>query len=463
MAKSIADQVKDLEATRAAKAARMEAIAQKSIDEGRSMDESETEEFDSIEAEIQSIDADLVRLGKLDKLMKSAKPVETPRVDKNPQKTGTELRERGPTIIVQHEKEEKFKGQNYTRLVIAKTLAQQDGVSPVAIAQKRWGKTNPTVVECIKAAVEGGSSASGETWGDELVHIDRWTGDFIEFLDSRTVFNQLPLREVPANVNIAGQDGTGIGYWVGQSRAIPASAQDFLDVNLTPLKVAALAVISNELMRDSSPAAEMLVRDGLVNASVQRIDTTFLSNLAAVAGVSPAGLLNGVTGIASAGTDGDGLRSDIKALYDVFIAAKNAMGLWFVMNPALAKAISLLTNALGQKEFPTITATGGTLEGDQVATGENVGGDDLILLKPSDIYKIGDGGIQVSMSRDATIEMDNAPAGNSATPVESSENLVSMFQTESTAIKVVRSINFAKRRSHAAQYVEGAHYGSAST
>src|SRR5690606_35664787 len=142
MAKNIADQVKDLENTRAAKAARMEAIAQKSIDEGRSMDESETEEFDGIESEIQSIDADLVRLSKLDKLMKSAKPVETPRVDKNPQKTAGELRERGPTIIVAKDKDEKFKGQNYTRMVIAKTLAQLDGCSPVAIAHERWGKSN---------------------------------------------------------------------------------------------------------------------------------------------------------------------------------------------------------------------------------------------------------------------------------------------------------------------------------
>src|SRR5690606_19229237 len=133
-------------------------IAQKSIDEGRSMDEGETEEFDSIECEIQSIDADLVRLSKLDKLMKSAKPVEAPRVDKNPQKTASELRERGPTIIVQKDKDEKFKGQNFTRMVIAKTLARLDDTPPVVIAQKRWGKTNPTVVECIKAAVEGGNS-----------------------------------------------------------------------------------------------------------------------------------------------------------------------------------------------------------------------------------------------------------------------------------------------------------------
>jgi HK97 family phage major capsid protein len=469
--KMIAQQVADLQATRAAKAARMEAIAQKSIDEGRSMDEGETEEFDGIESEIESIDADLVRLSKLDKLMKSAKPAVVDPAERNPQKAATQQRETGPAIIVKKDQDEKFKGQNYTRLVIARAVAHMNMVSghlgdacnPVAIAQKRWGRTNPTLVELVKAAVAGGGSDSGE-WGAELVQADaRYTGDFIEYLNSRTVFNQLPLREVPANIAIKGQDGAATGYWVGQSKGIPASKADFSTVNLTPLKVAALAVISNELLRDSTPAAEGLVRDALVEAAAQRIDTTFLGNVAASSGVSPAGLLNGVTGISSSGSDGDAVRADIKALYDVFIEAKNATGLWFVMNPSLAKALSLMTNALGQKEFAGLAASGGTLEGDPVVTGENVGGDDLILLKPSDIWKIGDGGVEVSMSRDATIEQDSAPQGASDTPVAASANLVNMFQTESTAIKVVRSMNFAKRRSHAVQYIEGAHYGSAST
>lgn len=468
--KTVAQQVADLQATRAAKAARMEAIAQKSIDEGRSMDESETEEFDGIEAEIQSIDADLVRLGKLDKLMKSAKPVEQPAPGANQQRAASQAREHGPTIIVAKDKEEKFKGQNFTRMVIARAVAHMNMLSgnngttdPVAIAVKRWGKTNPTLVEVIKAGVAGGGTDSGE-WGAELVQADaRFTGDFIEYLNSRTVFNQLPLREVPTNVTIKGQDGAATGYWVGQSKAIPVSKADFSTVDLSSLEVGALAVVSNRLLTESSPAAESLVRDALVEAAAQRIDTTFLSNFAASAGVSPAGLLNGVTGIASSGSDGDAVRADIKALYDVFIDAKNATGLWFVMNPSLAKALQLMTNALGQKEFPDIRQTGGTLEGDPVVTGENVGGDDLILLKPSDIWKIGDGGVEVSMSRDATIEQDSAPQGASDTPVAASANLVNMFQANSTAIKVVRLMNFAKRRTHAVQYVEGAHYGSAST
>ena len=458
---NIAEQIKALEATRAAKAARLGEIAKKSIDEGRSMDEAEAEEFDNTELEVQQIDKDLVRLNRLDQLSKQAKPVEkTPTA-----KAAAASREVGaPALVLNRQPEEKFKGQFYTRMVIARTLAylSQGEMSAAQIARQRgWDKSHPELFAVIKAGVAGGGSDSGE-WGAELVTADgRYTGDFIEFLTSKTVYDKLGLRSVPANVTIKGQDGTATGYWVGQSKGIPVSTADFNNVTLTPLKVAALAVISNELLRDSTPAAEQLVRDALVDASVQRIDTTFLSTTAASAGVSPAGMLNGVSAMVSDGTDAESLGADIKALYGPFLTAKNASGLSFVLNPALAKSIQLMRNALGQREFEGITATGGTLEGDPAVTGDNVNANHLILLKPSDIYRIGEGGIEVSVSREATIEQDSAPQGASDTPVAASATLMSMFQTESTAIKVVRSINFAKRRSHAVQYVNNADYGSA--
>ena len=96
--------------------------------------------------------------------------------------------------------------------------------------------------------------------------------------------------------------------------------------------------------------------------------------------------------------------------------------------------------------------------GDPVYTSENVAADDLVLLKPSDIYRIGDTGVQVTMSRDATIEQNTIPTGATDTPVGMATAATNMFQEESTAIKVVRSINFAKRRASAVAYVGDAAY-----
>ena len=471
--KTWAEQIKDLEATRAAKAARMQEILQKSMEEGRSTDDAEAEEVDTIDEEIKRIDADLVRLRRAEQLaVQRGRTVVQPEPGTDPAAVAT--RQRGveaPAIFVKSTKDvdDKFKGQAYTRLVIARALsymAFQQGqlVRASEIAERRWGKSNPTLVQILKAnEVAGGGSGAGE-WGAELVAADtRYTGDFIEYLNARTVFFQLPLREVPANVSIKGQDGAASAHWVGESKSIPVTTADFFNVNLTPLKVAALAVVSNELLRDSTPAAEGLVRDALVEASSQKVDGTFLSAAAASAGVSPAGILNGVAGHNSHGSSVDGLIADIRQLMSIFSTAKNATGLSFVMNPTLAISISLMQNALGQDAFPDITATGGTLKRLPVVTGENVNASHLILLKPSDIWRIGDAGIQVSMSREATIEMNTVPTGASDTPEAATATPVNMFQSESTAIKVVRPINFQTRRAGVVQMIDNADYGAADT
>ena len=65
-------------------------------------------------------------------------------------------------VLSAKDPDEKFKGQNYTRYVIAKALGHINNVSPAVIAMNRWGKSNPLLVEVIKAAVEGGGSGSGD-------------------------------------------------------------------------------------------------------------------------------------------------------------------------------------------------------------------------------------------------------------------------------------------------------------
>jgi len=430
------------------------AIMKKAADDGSTLDAEQEEIFDGNQADIVSIDKHLKRLRAMEEVAASkAAPAKGGNSTE-----GTESRQSKAPAIIKMEADEKFEGQNYTRLVIAKTLARIDGINAEGIAQRRWGKANPQLVQVVRAAVAGGGTETGE-WGAELVHMDRYTGDFINYLYSRTVFDKLPLREVPANINIAGQDGAATGYWVGQSKSIPVSKADFMDVNLAPLKVAALAVVSKELLRDSSPSAEMLVRDALVEASAQRVDQTFLSASAAVSGVSPAGILNGVTAGTSAGPDIEGVIADVKALYAAFIAANNADGLQFVSTQSLAKALGLMQNALGNFAFPGLSANGGALLGDTLTAGGNVGAGDLILLKPSDIYKIGDRGVEVSLSTEAAIQMDDAPNGASDTPVANT-SVVSMFQTDSVAIKVVRPLNFAKRRASAVAYIGDADYGA---
>jgi HK97 family phage prohead protease len=448
--KSLNEQINDLRELRTQKAARMNEL---NAESGGDFSDEQAAEFDGLKAEVKSLD-NQVRAKEVEAMNASAARA----VEGHDTKSASASR--GPTILVRKtDPDDKFKGQGFVRGVRAKWLANTYGVTVGEVADNLYGKTNPNLVRWIKASVAGGGTGSGE-WGAELAEADsRYTGDFIEYLHGMTVFDRLPLRVVPHNVDIKGQDGAATGYWVGQSKAIPVSAADFSTVELTALDVGALCVVSNRLLRDSSPAAEALLRDALAEASAQRVDTTFLGAGAASAGVSPAGILNGVTAVQASGTDAAAIRADIQSLYAAYFSNKNASGIQLIMTPSMAKAIALLVNSLGQTEFPGLNSTGGMLLGDTVWTGDNVTAGNIIAIKPSDVWRIGDSGVQVSMTREATIEMTDAPAGASDTPVAMASHTVSMFQSESTAFKVVRQINYQKRRTHAVQFIENAEYG----
>jgi HK97 family phage major capsid protein/HK97 family phage prohead protease len=451
--------IKQMIEARATKNARLKELIDARTAESRAFSEDEGAEFDTLTDEVKALDDD-IRVAKYHAANASAaSPVDTKRF--------SGAGGGGPTILVRkQDPDDLYKGQSFTRTLIAKALAfmemrQGNFVTPAQIAEARWGKSHPKLVAYMKAAVAGAGTGSGE-WGAELAQADtRYTGDFIEYLYGQTIYDRLPLRPVPGRVHIKGQDGAATGYWVGESKAIPVSKADYSDVELSPLKVGAIAVCSKEWVRDASPAGEMLIRDAIVQASSQRVDTTFLSTTAASSGVSPAGLLNGVTAVTNSGGDADALRSDFQELVAPFISNKNALGLQIVTTPSLGMAIGMMVNALGQPEFPGLNENGGTLFGKPVLTGDNVGPGDLILLKPSDIWKIDDRGVEVSMTDQATIEQDGAPQGASDTPVAASATLMSLWQTESIGFKVVRSINFQKRRSHAVQFIGDAAYGVA--
>lgn len=464
MPKSLAEHIRELENTLAAREKRREEVAQKSIEEGRSLDESEKEELAELKAEIKQLAEDLVEYRDIEKSLRlSARPVDEPRaaVDKAVSK--------GPMIITQKsDREDDFKGQAFVRKTIAMIMAKAYSMSPGEVAEQFWGKTHPRLVEVIKAsrlpmvnraAVPGIAGGSGEP-GSELVSYDnRYTQDFIEFLYAETAYNKLPLRTAPANVTIKGQDGAATANWVGESKGIPMSRPDFMTVQLGYKKVAALTTASLEWMMHADPGGEMILRDALVAATAQAIDARFFSATAGTANVSPNGILYNVNATTSAGTDGDAVLNDIKELRERFIAQNNASGLYWAMSRGLASSLSLMRNALGQREFTEINQNGGTLEGDPVVTGDNINRSHLILLKPSDIYKIGSGAIRVAMSQDATIEQDTAPTAAQDTPTAQSANAVNMFETDSVALKVVVDIDFQKRRAHAAQYINDADYG----
>ena len=81
----------------------------------------------------------------------------------------------------------------------------------------------------------------------------------------------------------------------------------------------------------------------------------------------------------------------------------------------------------------------------------------VVLVNASDIFVADDGDIQIDASREASLEMSDAPTGDSITPTGVS--LVSMFQTNTVAIRAERVINWLRGRSQSVAYLTSADWG----
>lgn len=458
---NIQEQIKSFESTRAAKAARLEEIMSKAAEEGRTLDASESEEYDTIEGELKSIDGHLVRLRGLEKSMAAgAKPIDAGRVTSVSK--GHEVRD---NAVIRVERTLP-KGTAFTRFAIALARSKGNLMQAVEVA-KGWEESTPEVVTVLKAAVVAGTTTD-PAWAGPLVEYQTMASEFIELLRPQTIIGKIQgLRRVPFNIKMPGQtSGSSVG-WVGEGKPKPVSALAFDTTTLRFTKAAGIVVLTDELVRFSNPSAEALVQTDLTASMAQFLDVAFVDPaVAAVADVSPASITNGVTPIVASGTTADALKADVKRLFATFLAANmTPAGAVWIMTPTMALTISMMTNALGQPEFPDIDMNGGVFMGLPVIVSESVpanpgsgdpltgAGQRLILAKASEILLADDGGVTIDVSREASLQMDSAPTAGAT-------ELVSLWQNNMVALRAERFINWKRRRLQAVGYIDSANYES---
>jgi HK97 family phage major capsid protein/HK97 family phage prohead protease len=467
MAQTTAEKISAFEATRAAKSAEMASIMEDSGEE--TLDDSNSEKYDTLKTEVKKIDEHLVRLNDLAKVeVQKAKPV-----------SGSSFEDaasnRGEPIRVSVKQPELPKGIAFARYARCKALGRILSRNPEDIAQKMYPQ-HEELHMVLKTDIPAANTATS-LWAGALVGSETSLfADFVEYLRPLTVIGQFGsggvpgFRRVPFRTPLITQTATTTGYWVGEGQPKPMSKAGFTRTTLLPYKAAALTAATMEVLRDSSPSAETLIRDDIAKSVAARLDTDFLDPQKGLeANVSPASISNGVTPIVSSGRDADSVRADMVSVMAAYLAANNtpSSGVW-VMSAITALQLSLLTNALGQPEFPGMSMTGGTLQGLPVITSEYIAyttdspteGRDVFLVNASDIYFGDDGGIDVRMSTEASLEMEDGPA-NASAPTVAQAQLTSMFQTNSVAFLAERTVGWARRRTEAVVQLSQVEWGEA--
>lgn len=451
-----AEQIKSFKEALEQKSARQVELMEAA--EGRTLDAAESEEFDTITDEIAATETHIKRLEAMEKSsIATAKPVHDA--------SGMQERNRAPAVVKTVKNEEP--GIGFAKFALAMYAAKGDIVSAKAFAENKYGD-DIRLQNVMKAAVAAGTTTS-PTWAGNLVDYQNLSAEFIEFLRPRTIVGQFgtngipALRRVPFNSRIPGKSAAGRAQWVGEGYRKPVTSAGYDAVTMKWAKIAAISVVTEELERFSDPAIVQLTRDDLSDAVIERMDEDFVDPLKAAgtgASESPASITNGVTPIVSTGTDADSIRADIAALWATADNTNLPTGsAVYITDAKTARALSLLRNPLGQREFPGVRVNGaGDLDGTPILISNYVPSDSngslFILAFASEIYLADDGQVNIDISREATIFMDDAAA--TATPTAA--QLVSMFQTNQLAVRAERYVRWQKRRPQAVSYLSSVNW-----
>lgn len=474
MKKSLTDQIKDFEATKAAKVDERKALMETAGETGVTLDGDQAAKYDELSADIKSIDQHLGRLKALEEENRNtAAPVKG-----NEPAAAAVSREPVARISVTPNTEP---GIGFARAVLCKAAAfssMQRGEFKSALdyAKERWPDDTRVQRELqTKTAVAAGTTTDS-TWALPLAaDAQTLASEFLAYLRPATIVGKFgttqngvsipSLRRVPFNVRIQAQSVAGSASWVGQGKPKPVTKFGYTSVTLGFTKIAAITVITDELARFSNPSAEALVRDQLREVVVARMDSDFINPaISETSNVRPASVTNGLTALTSAGTSAANVITDLQNLIEPFILAKVPIGdIVLIMPETLALVLSLMQNSLGQREFDGMTVAGGSLRGfpvitTQYAADEDSRGNMVIAVNARDVALADDGQVTVDASREASLQMDDSPTNDASTGT--GQSLVSMWQTNSIALRAERVICWKKLRDSAVVYYDDVNWGS---
>lgn len=340
-------------------------------------------------------------------------------------------------------------GAAFTRYAMA--LLQSRGNLMVAyeIAKNRpdWRNT-PGVVSVLKAAVAAGTT-SDPVWAKPLVEYQTMAEEFIELVRPALIIGQMTgFHRVPFAIRMVRQTAGAMAGWVGEGMSKPVSSLAFDAVTLPWAKVAVIVAITEELARFSQPSAEGVVQQDLRKAISQFLNQQFIDPTVAGGAASPPSITHGITPIPADDFTVAGLSAALAAaLSDMAGNGVPMESVYWIMNPQTKINLSMVRTSQDIYGFPSITA-GNTLLGYPIVTSTQVAPGDVILVDAGQILMADDGDITLDSSREASLQLDSAPA-TPPTP------LVSLWQQDLIGIKAERYAYWLRANDAAVQMITG--------
>jgi hypothetical protein len=323
-----------------------------------------------------------------------------------------------------------------------------DGAAAYAASQS-WTESDQIVGLLRSKAAVGGLNADNSSALHTAIGLD-----IAPLVTAASAVLRLPgFRRVPPMTSLVTTSTGAVGYWsdVHQSsgNAVPPSALSFSRfAGLAPARVGALSVVSRELARVST-AEETIVGD-LTRALSKAVDQAFLNPFnSGSPSVGPASVTSSGRIFASSGSTLAQVDNDLGLLIDALTdGGSDLMNATFILHPKSATYLSRLRGSGGARAFPDISVKGGTLMGLPAIVTANIaragspspGTSYLALVDATRVWLTSGDDVEVASSGHALIEMTDTTQQDASTGAGAQQ--VSTWQTESTAIKLTRRINW---------------------
>jgi hypothetical protein len=252
---------------------------------------------------------------------------------------------------------------------------------------------------------------------------------WLAVLRRRTLLGQIDPVQVPPYLPVPNPTTDVVAGWVGEGQPAPFVRLSFERATTEPTSLRFILPFSKELVRATDARAVGVV-ERYAMRELRRIENRkAMSDDAAVAGLQPAGLLNGVSAIG--GGSPASLAEDVERLV-AEVADGDADRPVFIASPRAIVFLSVLRDGVGPW-FPNARVTGGDLAGIPLVA-SHAAGHRLVLLDASRLI-VSDEGLRIEPSESAACLMDDAPTSGAV-------QLVSAYQTDSIFIKFTRSISW---------------------
>jgi hypothetical protein len=287
------------------------------------------------------------------------------------------------------------------------------------------------LVPHLKAAVDVGLS-DGSTWGDELTAYREMMVAFLDSLRSLSLYDSMAASatRLPLQTKISSAATGAVAQRVLEGGVIPASALSLSGGTLLPRKVASILAISAEVM--NAVGAEAFLLGELQRSVASGTDVDFLSEVDTIE-------------IEGSSTDETAVLATLRSAV-ASLRLHAGSRLYLGLSPRGCAVWTLL----GQfwPCFADLSPSGGSIQGITTIPSDAVGDNEAVLVDAGGFVVSSDDSVDVAISRGALIDLrDSFP--------DESEKLLSLFQTESAGLRVIRNFGFAQTREASAVRITG--------